>query len=249
MTLFIIVLTLLTNSILFPQNSPTQGTEINERLGNQIPPNIAFFNENGDTVLFGELINKPTVLTLVYYNCPGICTPLLYGLVEMIQASEMIPGKDYHLVTVSFNELEKPDLALAKKKSYLRLFKKDIDAVAWNWLTGDNRNIQKLTRTVGFNYIPSGKDFVHRAALFFLNSNGEVVRYLYGTEFNKIDFEMAVREASENSLSNMIWKYCFSYNEIYRTYSFNSSKVFGSLIIFSIILFSTVFISIHHFKK
>jgi len=240
---------LLTSSTLFSQNSPGQGTEINEMLGKQVPPYIAFCNEKGDTVLFGELINKPTVLTLVYYNCPGICTPLLYGLVERIQTSKMIPGKDYHLVTVSFNELEKPELALAKKKSYLRLFKKDINAEAWNWLTGDNQNIQRLTRAVGFNYIPSGKDFVHRSALFFLNSNGEVVRYLYGTEFNKIDFDMAIREASDNSLSNMIWEYCYSYDEIHRTYSFNSGKVFGSMIIFSIIFFSTVFISIRRFKK
>ncbi len=100
---------------------------IYEKLDEYVPDDLTFTTENGDTVNFKSLIDKPTVLTLVYFTCPGICSPLLDGIADVIGKNDLELGKDYQVLTVSFNEKETYELAKSKKKNYVKQVKKDID--------------------------------------------------------------------------------------------------------------------------
>ena len=214
---------------------------IDEKLGEYVPLKTAFFDENADSVLLGDFINKPTILAFVYYDCPGICTPLLNGLVDVLEKYDGLPGKDYSVVTISINELDNPVIATQKKKSYLASFRKEFPETEWHFLTGDTTSITAVTNAVGFRYERKGKDFIHPGLLTILSPDGKIIRYLFGITFNQFDLKMAVTEALAGKPGPTIAKvlqYCFSYDPDGRTYAFNFLKVTGTLVLFFVLIFA-----------
>src|SRR3990172_5758173 len=111
---------------------------IDEKIGQTIPLNLEFFDEKGYQVALKDIMKKPTILNFVYFRCPGICSPILTELTTIVNHLDMAIGKDYQIVTVSFDETEKPDLADAKKTNYLTLLNKQIPDESWKFLTGDS---------------------------------------------------------------------------------------------------------------
>lgn len=207
---------------------------IYEKLDEYVPDSVYFYNESGELVNFKNLIDKPTIVTLVYFTCPGICSPLLDGIADVIGKTDMELGKDYQVLTVSFNEDETPELAVSKKKNYVAQVKKDIDESHWKWMTGDSVNIHKLTNSLGYQFKREGKDFVHAAAIMVLSPQGKITRYLYGTYYLPFDVKMALVEAAEGRSGptiNKILNYCFSYDPEGKKYVFNITKVAGTIII------------------
>ncbi len=59
-------------------------------------------------------------MSLVYYHCPGICSPILTNLAKVIDEAKVEPGKDYQVLTISFDPRETPELA---KKMEKKLYK------------------------------------------------------------------------------------------------------------------------------
>jgi protein SCO1/2 len=140
------------------------------------------------------------------------------------------PGKEYQVVAISFDEMEKPDLALQRKKMYLKMIEKPFPEDAWRFLTGDKENIQKLTDAVGFHFKREGKDFLHPVSLIILSPDGKITRYIYGTDFLSFDLKMALLEASQGRIGPTVTKvlrFCFSYDPKGRKYVFNTLKVTG----------------------
>ncbi len=213
---------------------------IDEKLGEMTDLNFQFVASSGDTLMIAELVDRPTVLNLVYFNCPGICTPILNGLQRALHSMDMQPGKDFRVLTISFNKDEDYKLAGRKKANFLKMFSKPFPQDEWIWLTGDSLNIAGITRTVGFNFKRTADDFAHSAALIVLSGEGKVTRYLYGTYFNQFDLKMAIIEASEGRVGPSIakvLKFCFSYDPEGRKYVFNFLKIAASLIIGCVIIF------------
>ena len=207
---------------------------IYEKLDEYVPDSVYFTTENGEEVNFKSLIDKPTVLTLVYFTCPGICSPLLDGIAEVIGKTDMELGKDYQVLTVSFNEKETYQLAKDKKKNYVKQVDKEIDESQWLWMVGDSTNIAKLTQSVGYQFKREGQDFIHAAAIMVLSPKGKVTRYLYGTYYLPFDLKMAIVEAEQGRSGptiNKILNYCFSYDPEGKKYVFNITKVAGTIII------------------
>jgi protein SCO1/2 len=207
---------------------------IYEKLDEYVPDDLMFTTEDGELVNFKSLIDKPTVLTLVYFTCPGICSPLLDGVAEVISKTDMELGKDFQVLTVSFNEKETYQLAKSKKKNYVAQVKKPIDESQWLWMTGDSTNIARLTQSVGYQFMREGDDFVHAAAIMVLSPQGKVTRYLYGTYFLPFDLKMALVEAQQGKSGptiNKILNYCFSYDPEGKKYVFNVTKVAGTIIL------------------
>lgn len=235
----ILLFFILINLILKGNQTPEVG--IIEKLGNKIPLDAEFTNENGEKVKLGDLITKPTILMFVYYHCPGICSPLLTGVAEVIDKSELTPGKDYQLVTISFDHNETYDKAKKWKKNHIEGLEKRIDHNSWAFLVGDSLAVRKVTDAVGFYFKPDGKgDFIHGAALYAISPDGKIVRYLFGTEFNPFDFKMAVLEAEKGiplPTVNRLLKFCYSYDPSGRTYVFNFTRVFGTIILLSLAIF------------
>ena len=238
---FLIIISLFMITVLkaqYIENSDMIG--IYEKLDTTLPADLQFFNEQGDPVNLVSLIDKPTVLVLVYYTCPGICSPLLDGIADVITKMDMELGKDYQVITVSFNAEETPELARDKKVNYVKQVKKEINEDAWMWLTGDSANIYKLTNSVGYHFIKQGEDFVHAASIIALSPEAKVTRYLYGTYFLPFDLKMAIVEASQGRSGptiNKVLQYCFSYDPEGKSYVFNITKVTATLILFFVAVF------------
>ncbi len=213
---------------------------IYENLDGFIPDNVVVFNTDSQQVNFKSLIDKPTVLVLVYFTCPGICSPLLDGVADVISNMDLELGKDYQVLTVSFNSDETPSLAKKKRLNYISEITKEVDASAWKWFTADSANIARLTSSVGFKFKREGKDFIHAASLVALSPEGKITRYLYGTEFLPFDLKMAIIEASEGRSSptiNKVLQYCFSYDADGKKYVFNITKIAGTIILVGAFIF------------
>jgi protein SCO1/2 len=203
---------------------------IDEKLGDTIPLDLSFLDETGKPVTLRSLFTKPTLLTLVYYRCPGICSPLMNGVSEVVDKVDMEPGKDFNIVTISFNPREDYIMAAGKKRNYLDNMKKKIPESSWKFLTGDSLSIAKITDAVGFRYQSQGEDYMHGAVLTVLSQDGKIARYLYGTDFLPMDIKLAVTEASEGKSTpgiNKLLKLCYSYDPAGRTYVLNFTRIVG----------------------
>jgi protein SCO1/2 len=216
----------------FAQGQPVG---IDEKLNDTIPKDMVFVDENYDTVNIYSLIDKPTVITPVYYECPGLCSPLLEGVADAISSATIKLGKDYQVFTISFNPKENTKLAKAKKENYARLVKSTGDVEhGWIFFTGDSANINKLLDAIGYNVKRVGTEWVHPAAIVVLSPGGKITRYLRGVYFLPFELKMAVVEASEGRASptiNKVLQFCFSYDPAGRKYVFNTMKVSGVIIL------------------
>ena len=212
-----------------PSNAE-MGIGIDEKLGQMIPFDLTFYDESGRPVTLKQLIHAPTILTPVFYRCPDVCSFLLFNLAKVLSKLTSEPGKDYHVLTFSFDETEKPGLALEKKKMYLKMIEKPFPEDAWRFLTGNRENIHKLTDAIGFHFKKQGDDFLHPVTLIILSPDGKITRYIYGTEFLPFDLKMALLEASEGRVGptlSKVLRFCFSYDPKGRKYVFNILKVTG----------------------
>ena len=220
----------------FSQKSePDNELGIYEHLDEYISDDLVFRDEFYNEINLKEAIDKPTVLSLVYYECPGICSPLLNGLAEAMDKTDVELGEDYQVFTVSFSHTEKPPLALKKKKTYTKLVSHGDKENAWKFFTGDSITISRLLNEVGFKVKKEGKEYIHPGALIMLSPDGKITRYLYGsTYFLPFDLKMAIVEAAEGKSGptiNKVLNYCFSYDPEGKKYVFNITKVSGSIII------------------
>ena len=216
-----------------PQLAPGE-VGIDERLGTTIPLDLVLKDEEGNSVKLGTLIDKPTILTLNFFRCTGICTPLLNGVVEVINQSEALPGRDYQVVTVSFDDRDTPELALGKRTNYLKQIQKPFPPTAWHFLTGDAITTKALCDSVGFKFKRQGDQFIHAGAIVFLSPEGQVTRYMYGVTFLPADFQMAVNEAAKGEVRPTInkWlKFCFSYDPAGRRYVFSTTRASATVIL------------------
>ncbi|MBM3316671.1 MAG: SCO family protein [Candidatus Eisenbacteria bacterium] len=221
-------------------SSATTEVGVDEHLGLALPLDLAFHDETGRPVPLREIIDRPTILTLVYYRCPGICSPLLSGLVDTLDRLDLVPGTDYEVLTISFDPSETPDLAARKRANHLAAFSKPFPAPAWTCMTGDSASIAALTDAVGFRYQRAGKDFTHPGVLTILTPDGRIARYLYGISFLPFDLKLALVEAARGKTGpsiNRLLYYCFSYDPDGQKYVFSIVKVAGVVILFFAAIF------------
>lgn len=232
-TLLLILVLFLTVFSLKSQNDPS-GVGITEHLDDTLPLNLQFLNEIGDTVLLGDYINKPTVLSFVYFDCPGLCNPLLDGVNDVVGKVDLNLGKDFDVLTISFNPGDSYLKAAEKKQN----FSTNIDesnAAHWNYLVGDKVNVEGILNAVGFKIKKVGVDWLHPSAIILVSPDGKITRYLYGTYFLPFDLKMAVSEASKGisrPTINRVLEFCFSYDPQGRKYKLQITKIAGTVILF-----------------
>ena len=191
---------------------------IDQRLGERIPLDLEFRDENGTPVRLGEYFGKkPVILTLVYYSCPMLCNQVLNGLTSGLDVISFDIGKEFEVVTVSFDPREKPDLARAKKETYIEWYKRPGSAEGWHFLTGDKASIDKLTEAVGFHYkfdAPTNQ-FIHASGIMLATADGTLARYFYGIEYAPKDLRLGLVEASERKIGTPVDRlllYCYHYD-------------------------------------
>jgi protein SCO1/2 len=205
-----------------------------EHLEDTIPLDLVFNSEENTTVTLRELINKPTVLSFVYFNCPGVCNPLQESISRVVEKTDMELGKDYQILTISFDVTDTPVKAQKKKRNFIQNIVKE-KAAHWMYLTGDQENIDAITEAVGFKYKATGLDFAHPAGIILLSPDGKITRYLYGLDFLPFDLKMAIIEAQQGLAKptiNKILQYCFNYDPQGQGYTLSVTRVAGTIIMF-----------------
>ena len=192
---------------------------IEQKLNSQIPLDLSFRDEAGREVRLGEYFRsgRPVVLTLVYYECPMLCNQVLNGTVGALQALSFTPGREFEVVTVSFDPREGPELAAKKKETYLKRFGREGAGEGWHFLTGDKASIDALAQSVGFRYVwdEQSQQFAHASAIMVATPEGRLSHYFYGIEYSPKDLRLALVEASEGRIGSPVDElilYCYHYD-------------------------------------
>ncbi len=214
---------------------------IQEKLGVELDLSLPLVNEKGESVVLGSFFNsqKPVILSLVYYTCPGLCNFHLNGVFEALKKVDWNPGEKFEIVAISFDAKEGPDVAKAKKQSYVDLYGRPAAAAGIHFLTANQETIAAITKKVGFNYKwdePS-KQWAHSSAAILVSPQGKITRYLHGIMFEPKDLRLALTEASDGKIGSfvdqMIW-YCFMYDpqlSKYTFYAFRLVQLGGVLVV------------------
>jgi len=232
--------------ILFMSIIQAEQLGLNEKLGNMVPLDLTFLNEKGQQVTLKEMMDgKPTMLTLNYFKCAGICGPQLADMAKMLTRLDLAENTDYKVLTISFAEDETPQLATKKRKAYLNSITRDFVQDGWHFLIGENNSSGILADAVGFSYkkevsVAGVVDYIHPGALIMLSPKGKVTRYLNGIGQLPFDVKMAVVEAGEGKTGPTIAKnllFCFAYDPKAKTYIFQWEKIAGAVMTTLMIIF------------
>ena len=191
---------------------------IEQHLDEQIPLNLAFRDETGKPVHLEDFFGKkPVILNLVYYQCPMLCNEVLSGLESALRVLKFDVGKEFDVLTVSFDPRETPDMATKKKAEFLKRYGRPGAAEGWHFLTGPADSINALTKAVGFEYQydPKIQQYAHATAIMVLTPQGRISRYFYGVDFPPKDLRLGLVEASHDKIGNAVdtvLLYCYHYN-------------------------------------
>jgi protein SCO1/2 len=227
-----------------------------QRLNEQLPLELPFKNEDGKTVKLGEYFGrKPVILTFVYYECPMLCTEVLNGLESSLRVLNETVGKEFDVVTVSFDPRETPVLAAGKKKAYLERYKRPEAQQGWHFLTGDQASIDALTKAAGFHYFwdEASHQFAHASGIIVTTPTGKVSRYFMGIEHSPRDIKFALIESSNEkigTLADRVLLYCYHYDPAQGNYGFvamRAVRIGGAVTILALVGF--VFVSIRRDQK
>jgi protein SCO1/2 len=207
------------------------GVGIDQRMDQQVPGDLVFRDETGKAVRLGDYFGKrPILLSLVYYNCPFMCTEVLNGELRAMQGIPLILGKDYEAVTVSFDPKDGPGDGTLKHRIYTGLYGHPASAGAWHFLTGNQDSIRALTEAVGFHYAydaPSGQ-FAHATGIMILTPEGRVSRYYYGLQYPTRDVRLGLVEASNGKIgspTDAALLFCYHYDPLTGKYGLIVSNV------------------------
>lgn len=218
---------------------------VTEKLGENVSiRELKFRDETGREVALAEYFHKgrPVLINLVYFECPGLCNFILNGMVDSLKTQAWQPGQQYDILTVSFNPAEKPELAAAKKESYLKVYGRPEVASGWHFLTGDEANIKRLTSELGFKYkyVEEEKQYAHGAISYVLTPEGKISRVVYGISFPERDLKLALLEASSGkigTITDRLLLFCFHYDPKTRKYSVYAMRMVqtgaaGTMVVF-----------------
>ncbi len=225
--------------------TPLREVGVLEKLDAQVPLDLELKDEAGQPVTLGALIDRPTILTLNYFRCAGICTPQLNNVADLLNQLPLDPARDFRVVTVSFDERDTPEIAAQKRANYLRLINRPFPPDSWRFLTGDAATTRSLADSVGYLFRPQGEDFVHPGVLMVLSPQGRVMRYLYGIRYLPADVEMAIADARRGQSRPAIAKLasiCFTYDPVSRRYVVDVTRLAGLLTLLGLGVFVALFV-------
>jgi protein SCO1/2 len=222
---------------------------ISQNLNAQVPRDLVFRDESGKSVRLGDFFGKkPILLSLVYFDCPALCTEVLNGELRTMKAISLDLGKDFEAVTVSFEPKDTPALAKAKRDVYLGQYDRPGAAENWHFLTGEQPSIDALTSAVGFQYAydSSIRQYAHAAAIMVLTPYGRIDRYFYGVIYPARDVRLGLVEASEGkigTLTDHAMLYCYQYDPMTGKYGLvvmNVLRAAGGLTVLLLGIFMTL---------
>ena len=217
--------------------SELMGIDIIEHLGDSLPLNLSFVDDDGNEVTLSDYFkgDKPVLLTLGYYECPMLCNLVFNGVSEGIKELGWVPGEKYEVVSVSIDPLETAELAANKKANYIKFLEMPEAAAGWHFLVAESENAKTLADAIGFKYyyVEDRDEYAHAAAAYLISPEGVISRYLYGIQYTGINLKLGLLEASEGKIGSTMDKillYCYRYDpdaKGYVLFAQNAMKVGG----------------------
>ncbi len=204
------------------------GVGLDDSTGQKLPLDAQFTDENGVKRPLSAWVDRPALLLPVYYACREHCALMQENLALAMNQLALKPGRDFRAISLGFDPHEGPAAALSAKKTYLKLLKEESPPDSWKFLTGDRKDIKRVTDALGYRYKFTGDDFAHPDVLAVLARDGKIIRYIYGPEFLPFDTGMALTEAARGTPAVSIRKlvsYCFTYDPGRKTYTFQAARV------------------------
>ncbi len=199
-----------------------KGVQVSQHLNQQLPLDAQFVDETGKTVRLGDYFGKkPAILTMVYYNCPMLCSEELDGLTGALEMVKLDPGKDFNVIVISIDPSEGPALAAKKKAFYLKRYGRPETASGWHFLTGQKPAIDAVSAATGYGYVrvpgPDGSmsQFAHASSIEVVTTDGKLAQYYLGVEYSPKDILLGLVEASGNKIGSPvanILTYCYHYD-------------------------------------
>lgn len=225
----------------------TKEVKFEQKLDAQVPLNLRFRDSTGAEVSLGQYFHgKPVILSLVYFECPMLCTQVLNGMsASLRQLDSLAIGEDYEVVTVSIDPEETPELSAKKKKAYVSALGQPGGDSGWHFLTGDSESIQTLADSVGFHFFYDEEvgEYAHPGGVVILTPNGRVSRYFIDVVFPKLDLRLALVESSEGRIGNLIdaiTLLCFRHDPLTGKYGLaisNVLRLLGGLTLVALLAF------------
>jgi protein SCO1/2 len=204
--LFIVALCILFVAISTARADVFSQAGLEHREGRCVPLDISLHDERGKNVILGELLGRPSVLVLTYYRCTHICPEMLAAISGVSRNMSLEPGKDYSILTLSFDDGDTPEVARTLKSNYLKPIGRTFPEDSWKFLTGDRGNIRRILKAVGYSVKIKAEGFDHPAVLIFLSPKGKITQYMnvskfnyglaYPVTFSPVEFANSLREAS-----------------------------------------------------
>lgn len=205
---------------------------IDEKLGNMVPLDLDFRDENGSPVALKNIIDTPTILALVYYNCPNVCDVLIMGIAGMLRSLDALPNKDFRVVTVSIDENEGLKELSHARTIGLETVERPLPEGTWRFLTGDKQAIASLADSIGYRFVRQEGGFDHPVCLIFLSPKGKITRYLYGSDFLPVEVKLDLLEAQAGTASPTVarlLRFCFKVEPKSHRLVFDMLKVVGTV--------------------
>jgi protein SCO1/2 len=194
--------------------------DIEQHLNQQIPLDLNFVDENGQPVKLRQYFGqKPVIISMVYFTCPMLCSEVLTGLTgTLVSISRFNVGREFDVLTVSFDPRDTPQAALQNKTRYLKRYRRAGSEQGWHFLTGKQEQIQALAQALGFRYTwdEQNKQYAHGTGIMLLTPDGHISQYYYGIEFTPRDLEFGLIESSQGKIGTLVDKalllYCYHYD-------------------------------------
>lgn len=226
------------------QSADIAGSEspgVKEKLGDIAAVDAMVLDEEGKTFRFGDLIAIPTIILPVYYDCPDACNYIQSNIARILTKVDLVPGKDYHILSLSFDPKETPEMARKAKADFIPAIGAPWPAGAWRFLTGDQKNVESIMKSIGFTYKKINGQVIHPILMVALAPGGKVVRYLYGNDPLPFDITMAMTEANKGHLGLSVKRalaFCFSYDPKGKRYTINVLRIGGTVVaVFAVTFF------------
>ena len=209
---------------------------IDQKLGDQLPLDLPFVDSDGNPVHLRDYFgDKPIILSLVYFDCPMLCTQVINSLLRAMNVLSFGAGTEFDVLTISIDPDETPELANAKKIEYLKNYRGREGSTGWHFLTGDQQQIDELAAAVGFRYEydePTDQ-YIHASGIMVLTPEGKLARYFYGIDYPPRDLRWGLVEAADGAIGNPVDQLlllCYSYDPMtgkYGLYIRNSLRIGG----------------------
>ena len=187
-------------SVTFSKDLDLKNFGLENKTGQYISDSIYLIGTDSVEVKLTDIINKPTILSLVYFGCDQYCPEVMSGTKKLINDLNLKAGREYQVLTISFNENDK----LSDIKRISQLYKDSVqmahkNSEGWKFYMADKENIKKLTNNLGYHYYNKNGNYIHFAFLIVVSGKGKIINYMYGYKFLPLDFLITYQYVINNT--------------------------------------------------